>query len=278
MTQPDQFDSADIRQSASIATLKFLPQCESTNDSAIAWIREEVVATPALVLTAYQTHGRGQQNRTWVSVQGNLAATWIFSGPGQTDERAVWAGRLSIATALAIYDTIAQSLGNASENLFVKWPNDIYISNRKVAGVLIETIPGTVCSFGVIGIGINVNKPAGETDPDFVDVAEIATSIRQHAGRDTSLTELVISMSRNLIRRIESLANGNNGWAAEYNSRLMYINRRVTIQSSSPQVTGWCRGINFNGAMQIETTSGFQFVTSGRLIPDTQSIADGPAF
>jgi len=268
---PEVFDTIEIGNSAGIASLKYLPRTESTSDIAMSWIRGEDVPTPALVLTADQTRGRGQQDRTWHSAPGNLAATWIFSGPVEPSKRAEWAGRISLAAALALYDTLACQLGESSLNLFIKWPNDIWLGKQKISGILIETSPGTNCSYAVVGIGVNVNRPVSDIDPDFSPVAGSATSIRQHTGQAIDLTGLVIDLSRNLIQRLESISGEQSGWESEYNSKLMSMNRQITIKTSNSELRGCCRGILPNGALQVETATGIQIVSSGSLFPDSDS-------
>ncbi|MDX1906842.1 MAG: biotin--[acetyl-CoA-carboxylase] ligase [Bacteroidia bacterium] len=137
-----------------------------------------------VILTREQTAGRGQKGNTWQAVPGiNLTFSVIYR-PGFLDPRDLFA--LSKCACLAVRDVVATSVPGAE--VLVKWPNDILVNRRKVAGILIENqLAGARVQAAVIGIGLNVNQT--QFPPE---IADRATSLSLEAGRLMSL-EAVLS-------------------------------------------------------------------------------------
>ena len=115
----------------------------STQDYAHELINAGRASDKTAILALAQAAGRGRFRRTWVSHHGNLYISFIYNSP-------VRDARLAYAIAVAIADTIA-SFGVHPQ---IKWPNDILVDNKKIAGALIEYSG----NFVVVGIGINVNS------------------------------------------------------------------------------------------------------------------------
>lgn len=134
--------------------IKYLPSCQSTNDEASDLIARSDPAEGTLVVTDYQTAGRGQRGNTWEALPGqNLTFSLILKPTFLRATDQFW---LNIAVSLGITDTLQPLLGDA---LRIKWPNDIYAGDRKLGGILIEnTLHGHHLAWSVIGIGLNVNQ------------------------------------------------------------------------------------------------------------------------
>ncbi len=139
------FDLERIKQETSVAQIDFHEEIGSTNDRAIELIKQNAIPLPALVLTNNQTAGRGQRERTWWSNNGSLTFTWITSdsqlscfesanSPGAVASRSL----LPIIVANATCKAIEATTG--LRNIAIKWPNDLLVENRKLSGVLIESI------------------------------------------------------------------------------------------------------------------------------------------
>ncbi len=133
---------------------KYLPSCQSTNDEASALIASANPIEGTLVTTDHQVAGRGQRGNTWESHRAeNLTFSILlkpdFLAPGEQ----FW---LTIAISLGVYDTLRPLLG---ESVRIKWPNDIYVNDQKLGGILIEnTIQRTQLTWSVVGIGLNINQ------------------------------------------------------------------------------------------------------------------------
>lgn len=115
----------------------------STQTYAHDMIANGTASDRTVICAAAQYAGRGRYRRKWVSHHGNLYASFIFKSPERDP-------RLSYAVAVAIIDTLASYGINAA----IKWPNDILLDGKKVAGVLIEYAG----RFVIVGIGINVHS------------------------------------------------------------------------------------------------------------------------
>ncbi len=123
-----------------------------------------------LVTAEHQTAGRGQRGNTWESTDGQNLLFSIMVRPQSL--AATQSFVLSEAMALAIYWAVATVLDDDAE-VSVKWPNDIYVGKRKIAGILIENdLAGRNISRSILGCGINVNQQRFEFDYVAQDVAE----------------------------------------------------------------------------------------------------------
>ncbi|UFH54422.1 biotin--[acetyl-CoA-carboxylase] ligase [Spirosoma sp. KNUC1025] len=134
--------------------IQYLPSCQSTNDEAAALIAQNDPAEGTLVVTDNQTAGRGQRGNQWEAKAGqNLTVSLILKPSFLSANEQFW---LNIAISLGIYDLLHPLVGDA---LRIKWPNDIYVYNRKLGGILIEnTLHGYGLAWSIIGMGLNVNQ------------------------------------------------------------------------------------------------------------------------
>lgn len=124
--------------------LKFYKKVFSTNSLAKT-IRPKVWT---VIISETQTKGRGKGKRTWFSPKGGLYITVVL--PTKSPD---WLPFLNLAGGLAV----AESLQSFKLSPILKWPNDVLIRNRKIAGILSENIIGTKTEFSIIGIGLNTN-------------------------------------------------------------------------------------------------------------------------
>ena len=129
--------------------IRYIDETDSTN----RWLREHGGMEDMVVVADYQTAGRGCGTNTWESERGQNLLFSILLHP-----KSIPASRqfhISMAISLAICEALGQQIGDLS----IKWPNDIYWRNAKIAGILIEnTLKGTVIKDCIIGIGLNVNQ------------------------------------------------------------------------------------------------------------------------
>ncbi|MFW5792842.1 MAG: biotin--[acetyl-CoA-carboxylase] ligase [Bacteroidota bacterium] len=134
----------------------FLAETDSTNLEAWRRIKAGTANDKTLIWTKNQKSGKGAANNSWESeADKNLAATYILNPDFLEVEEQFY---LNKCISLAVRDSISLML-NRKNNVFIKWPNDIFINDRKIAGILIEnSIMGDKITKSVIGIGINVNQ------------------------------------------------------------------------------------------------------------------------
>ncbi len=139
----------------------------STMDQALKLIAE---GSQFAVLAYNQTNGRGRQGRQWQSLEGNLFTTLAFK-PSQPCK--TW-GQISFVAALAVGEVLQNYLSNQKSSHMVqyKWPNDILVSGKKIAGILLEIIDA---SWLLVGIGINLKNSPRE-------LPYLSTSLKETEG------------------------------------------------------------------------------------------------
>ena len=134
--------------------IQHLPSCQSTNDEASALIAQTDPPEGTLISTSNQTAGRGQRGNHWESKAGeNLTVSVILKPTFLSASEQFW---LNMAISVGIYDVLQPLVG---DTLRIKWPNDIYASDQKLGGILIEnTLHGYGIAWSVVGIGLNINQ------------------------------------------------------------------------------------------------------------------------
>lgn len=134
--------------------IHYLPRCQSTNDEAAQLIAQLEPAEGLIVITDAQIAGRGQRGNVWQAEPGqNLTFSLILRPSFLTAPEQFW---LTIAISLAISDALEPLTDGL---LRIKWPNDLYLEEAKLGGILIEnTLHGPVIAWSVIGLGLNVNQ------------------------------------------------------------------------------------------------------------------------
>ncbi len=151
-----------------------LEEVDSTN----SYIMREAgrLEAPVMVLAHTQTAGQGQRGNSWESEPGKNLTFSIFYRPSSLAPMAQFS--MSEAVALGVVDF----LGRHGTEAKVKWPNDIYVGDRKICGILIRhSIMGNCVDYSVIGVGINVNQKA------FISDAPNPVSMWQIAGEEYNL-------------------------------------------------------------------------------------------
>lgn len=141
----------------------FLTEVDSTNTYAMNLLRNVNTIEGTLIYTNHQTHGRGQRGAVWkADIASNLTFSVILKPQFLSSEKSFY---LSKITALAIYDVLTEILKDSQYDIKIKWPNDILVNQKKIAGILIEnTLNQTMLNYSVIGIGLNVNQTEFNTE------------------------------------------------------------------------------------------------------------------
>ncbi len=199
--------------------LEYLPEAASTNLSA----REKQYPNGAIVLAEKQTAGRGQRGNSWSSATGeNLTFSVVLHPDFLPPERQFY---LSKAVCLALSDTLDE-LGLDPAATCVKWPNDLYIASRKVAGLLIEhDLAGSCIARSIVGIGLNVNQT--EFSPELPN----PTSLAREAGHAFDRAEVLFRLYAHLGTRYGQLGEG--AWEVldeDYLRRLYLLNLPWTFK------------------------------------------------
>lgn len=232
-----------------------LAEVSSTNDEAKR-LAAGGAAEGVVVIAERQTAGRGRRGRSWASVPGNLFVSVVLRPKLAPAAVPPLAPAMGLAVALAIEDVAPL----AAE---LKWPNDVRVSGRKVAGVLCESVvSGSSLSAVIAGIGVNVGA---ELPPDL---AEIATTLSREAVRNVRRSEV----EEALLARIDDvygrfLAGGFASLHEEWVSRDCLAGTQVSIDpGTGARVEGEGVGIAEDGAYHVRTPAGLIVVTAGEVL------------
>ena len=228
----------------------------STNDRAKQRAAEAGVALPLLVVADQQTAGRGRGANRWWTGQGSLAFSLLIDPASLGVERR-HCGLLSLATALAIVETAAALL--PGEAVGVHWPNDVYVANRKLAGILVEALPD---GRHIVGIGFNVNNSLGDAP---ADVRDIAASLRDLTGREYPVGSILSALLERLEAMFETLADDPAAIGRQCDACCLQHDQVLVLDQGQSTVTGRCCGIGEDGALLLNTKRGLERFYAGVL-------------
>jgi BirA family biotin operon repressor/biotin-[acetyl-CoA-carboxylase] ligase len=220
----------------------------STNDYAARLIKDKRALQGMVISADHQTHGRGQENNRWESQSGkNLTISIIFQPNMLLASRQFVLNKI---TSLAIRDFLLEAPGN--ENISIKWPNDVYIGDRKAAGVLISNIiEGNLISWSVIGIGVNINQTR------FNDAGPNPVSLRQISGLDYDLDECLKILCHSMERRLQQLIDKKyEEIDLEYFKVLYRSGLLAQFLYKGQRIEAKIKGIGEFGHLQLETAEG----------------------
>lgn len=176
-----------------------LPQVASTNAYAQSLLSGDKPADGTVISTFQQTDGRGQVGSKWESEPGKNISLSLILYPDFMVVKDQFL--LNIFVSLAVFDFVKNCLPEYPVS--IKWPNDIYVGDRKLGGILLQnSLINTQIRSTVVGIGININQTAFLTNPPN------PTSMRLEAGHDFELSNLVPSLCEFLESRYLQLKAG----------------------------------------------------------------------
>ncbi|HMJ15980.1 MAG TPA: biotin--[acetyl-CoA-carboxylase] ligase [Polyangiaceae bacterium] len=214
----------------------------STNDDALNAARAGA-EHGATFLTDQQTSGRGRRGQRWSSPPGENLTFSVLLRPAFAPERA---GPFTLAVGLAIRDVAARCI---AAPVGIKWPNDLLVNGRKLAGILVEShIQLGKLSALVVGIGLNVHMRA--LPPE---IAGIATSLALEGAHEIEREHLLCDVLEALAARLASYETlGLSALLPELLAHDALRGRRVRTESAS----GIARGIEVSGGLLVEDPSG----------------------
>lgn len=195
-----------------------------------------------VILALQQTAGRGRRGAAWFSPAGESLAFSILIRPDEP--QALWP-RLALAAGLAVAEAV-ESFGPAAG---IKWPNDVWIRGRKVAGILVEAGK----DFAIVGIGLNVNTTAFPAE-----VAEIATSLHIEADQTLSRAEVLGAIIRRFALRHLQIGADFNALLDSIRQRCVLSGHQVSLTTSSGPRQGIVDGIAPGGELLLRTPTGLE--------------------
>ncbi|MBP5127136.1 bifunctional biotin--[acetyl-CoA-carboxylase] ligase/biotin operon repressor BirA, partial [Pseudomonas protegens] len=234
--------------------IRILDSIDSTNAQALRSIEEGSVA-PFLVLAERQTVGRGRRGRKWVSP---FAENIYYSLVLRMDGGLRQLEGLSLVVGLAVMHTLRE-YGIPSAGL--KWPNDVLVGQKKVAGILLELVgdPADVCHV-VLGIGINVNMQSAE------EIDQEWTSVRLESGKVIDRNQLVARLNEVLVSYLERhRLNGFSAIQGEWEQGHLWQGRAVSLIAGVNKIDGVVLGIDRQGALRLSVEGEEKTYSGGEL-------------
>jgi BirA family biotin operon repressor/biotin-[acetyl-CoA-carboxylase] ligase len=248
-----------------VSDVRWYASTTSTMDVAMEAARD-LHAEGLVVVADEQTAGRGRGGRVWASPAGaGLYFSILLRPPAASAAGAAAAGPsvpglLTLAAGVAVAEGVATATGLA---VTLKWPNDVYVGPRKLAGILAEAVTdGTGAQSVVLGVGVNLLRAAYPRE-----IANVATSVESELGRVVDRGTLLAAILGAMARRYAQLLEGH------YDDVLRAWLARAPAASGAPvewETPGGMRrgvtaGIDQAGALLVRTGSGVERVISGEL-------------
>lgn len=248
--------------------LIYFPRVDSTNTRAMQ-LAQQGAAEGVVVLTDSQVAGKGRQGRHWVDVSGCNAITSLILRPHFAPHLLV------MLAALAVVDATAQECQLTAT---IKWPNDVLIARRKVAGILIETShdqSGRMVA--IMGIGVNVNAhPALSAQDTAAHEALLlrATSLEHACGHPVSRESFIalllqaietpyLALQEEALQRTAAPYHGSSvpysrQLRERWRSQLSTLGQTIEVQQGDTSLSGVAEDVNNNGELLLRLASGEQ--------------------
>ncbi len=234
--------SAAIESSnaARLAALHIFDTIDSTNSYLLEKAKSNAPAG-SVCLAEQQTKGRGRLGREWYSPYAvNIYCSILWRFPHLSQD----ISGLSIAVAVMVANALRKY--GISAEIQLKWPNDVWVANRKLAGILLERNDKTGV---VIGIGLNLDVQEAN-EKSWIDVAELT-------GRPVQRNFLVGLLLNELLEKLPVYATrGISAFLAEWEKADVLRNKVVSVQTPLQIISGTMRGISEQGELLLEDETG----------------------
>jgi BirA family biotin operon repressor/biotin-[acetyl-CoA-carboxylase] ligase len=219
----------------------------STNTFAQQMALEQNIAEGSVIMAQFQEQGKGQRGNGWLSKPGeNLLLSVVLYPTFLPVDRLF---SLSQVAALSVSDTISSLIDSG---VYIKWPNDIYVANGKIGGILIEnTFRGQALHAAIVGIGVNVNQQ------DFGNELKHATSLYLQSGQIFNIKSIAEQLHHNLRHYYQMLKTGKfETINARYHEKLFRRNMHCSFKHDGIIFNGQIREVTFAGQLMVETSTG----------------------
>jgi len=238
---------------------------DSTNEEAKRQILSRSGFGPTWIQAHRQTAGRGRRGNRWASEPGNLFCSLVLPLECDLSE----AANLSFVAALAVGSALAPHVDPG--RIAFKWPNDVLLDDRKVAGILLEVQQKGDVLWLIVGIGVNIVNI-----PD--DVRFPATALNTHASEpvslDTALGDLAVGFDQWLTKwRAQGFLPVRQAWL----ERAARINMPIEVRLPNETVNGIFRGLDQSGALRLGLEGGEErLITAGDVYFNSDGDEKGP--
>ena len=236
----------------------YLEETDSTQNFALQ-IAQNKKENGTIIIAQKQTHGKGRLNRKWISPKGGIWFSIILQ-PNFTIEESVL---LPIVTAIALSTAIQKSLKIKTN---VKWPNDITLNRKKVAGIIIDaSFQSNYIENIIIGVGINYKIKSKEFEKRITAMPNFygADSLLNESQTNPPIT-LVKDFIHELEKKIDELSDGKKSKIIkEWTKNSETINKKVIINTANGKISGTAKKIDSDGALIVKTRRGDERILVG---------------
>lgn len=252
-------------------TVEVLPEIDSTNSELMRRAKAGHIE-PVLLVAEKQTAGRGRLGREWhdLSERSESPAALTFS-LGMPLSPVDWSG-LSLAVGVSIAQSLHPSIG-------LKWPNDLWLSNqtsdRKLAGILIETCALGSQRYVVVGVGINITQPepnSSTQQPALRTPAAWLQELLPNTNAPDALQRIALSLVQTILTFSD---HGFAPFQTRFNQLDVLRNRQINVENSLEnnqtnavtqiKIAGLAQGVNHKGELILRTALGLQTINSSEV-------------
>ncbi|MBN2413582.1 biotin--[acetyl-CoA-carboxylase] ligase [candidate division KSB1 bacterium] len=225
----------------------YLESVTSTNDY-FKTLDTEKIDDGTVVIAENQTHGRGRNGKKWISSTGKGLTFSVLLRPK------IFSSQTLIFSYIPVITLTRFFIRHLNISAGIKWPNDIYVNHKKIAGILYESASyKNSLKYFITGIGININQNID----DFNDLKSSATSVaillKKSVDKELFLFKFLKEFD-NDYRRFNNSADWEDDVVNDWNSLCQHMNSRVQIMDEKNiKFFGIFKGINRNGAALIKT-------------------------
>jgi len=224
----------------------YLPECHSTNELAAQLVTQEAINEGTIVITDKQTKGKGQRGNTWNTEPGKNITCTLILRPNFLKITEQFS--MTMVISMALHDVF--SLYLSQENIYIKWPNDLYVGDKKCAGVLIENgIKSNKIDYMLVGMGVNINQR------EFP--IETASSLSRYHGNDLSIHEVLEKHLISIEKYYLMLKNGGfSRLRKKYLEKLLWKDEWHEFLCDKGKFNGKIIGVDPLGRLVIDTADG----------------------
>ena len=221
----------------------YLPTCHSTNEIAVNLLGSGL-DEGSLIITDNQTAGTGQPGNSWESKPYNNLTFSLVLRPSFLELKKQF--RLTQAISISLANQVQEYVSGVVK---IKWPNDIYIGDRKVAGILIQnSVKNKSFEASIVGIGLNVNQDEFETPR--------AVSLKIASGKTYDLNAVLVDLVESISAGYNELKTGIYSRLNEEYQDLLYARNKPGLFESDERFTGEIIGTDQIGRLMIQTANG----------------------
>ena len=232
-------------------SIHHLESVDSTNNYANHLVRHNMAESGTVVYADFQSAGKGQRGKVWESNSGeNLMCSLVYFPDNMSVDKAyllnIWVA-CSLAQLCASYEVYSK----------IKWPNDIWVGQKKIGGILIETSS----SFGhitsaVIGIGLNVNQK------DFHPHS--ATSLSLETNTIYSIKDTLLSLC-SVLNNLPLSTHHESTWRKLFTTQMYGLHQQHCFQLKDREVIGTIMGISEQGQLELEVNGRVEQFQQGEI-------------